>query len=181
MVVAFAGRRVDRPTTPAPRFPRENVPIVRERVREALAKHGATTIVSAAACGADLLALEAAGELGARRVVVLPWDRERFRAGSVVDRGDEWGPVYDGIVDDVTVKGDLHVLAHTDDSPATFFATNDAILDTAVELARADGRSDAVMAVVAWDGEVRGPDDVTAHFLAAARQRGLPVTQVRTL
>jgi hypothetical protein len=37
------------------------------------------------------------------------------------------------------------------------------------------------MALLAWEGAPRGPDDMTAHFGAIAEQRGLRVEQVRTL
>ena len=67
-------------------------------------------VVSSAACGADLLALEQAGGLGLRRRVVIPFDRERFRAGSVVDRPGDWGGLYDSILDAVGAQGDLVVL-----------------------------------------------------------------------
>jgi hypothetical protein len=172
---------VDPPGAATPRFPRENAPVVRDRVRAELTRCGATAIVSAAACGADLLALEAAGELGVRRVVVLPTPRDQFRAESVVDRGDEWGPVYDRIIGQVIATGDLRMLERTGEGRSAFFAANDAILDVALELSRTGGHRAPVVALVAWDGRSRGADDVTAHFADAARQRGIPITEVDTL
>ena len=180
MIVAFAGRRVDGPNAETPRFPRANVRVVRDRIRAQLEGHAAAVIVASAACGADLLALDAAGELGVRRVIVLPWDRDRFRAGSVVDRGAEWGTMFDRIVDDVANTGDLHDLGLTSNANDAYLATNEAILDSAQDLARERGDPGDVVALVAWNGQSRGPDDVTEQFLRTAQKRGLEVIEVPT-
>jgi hypothetical protein len=34
--------------------------------------------------------------------------------------------------------------------------------------------------VAVWDGEARGPDDLTALFLQHARAQGLPVREILT-
>src|SRR4051812_8410719 len=85
-VIALAGRHVDPDGTDAPRFPLENVPIVRSRIVDLLAKEHAVALVCSAACGADLIALEEAEQLGLRRRIVLPFSPERFRSTSVTDR-----------------------------------------------------------------------------------------------
>ena len=71
MIIALAGRRIDRKRAAQRVFPLENVAAVQQRVEDTLRRSGATTLVSSAACGADLVALEAAGALGIRRRVVL--------------------------------------------------------------------------------------------------------------
>ena len=70
-VVALAGRRIDAADAANPFSPRQ----VRGRSRSVAALLRAERIealVCSAACGADLIALEAAGALGLRRRVVLP-------------------------------------------------------------------------------------------------------------
>jgi hypothetical protein len=181
VVVAFAGRRVDPQEAEASRFPPRNVDLVRERIREQLQRAAATSLVSSAACGADLLALEAAGALRIERVVVLPWDRQRFRAESVVDRGDAWGPIFDRVVDEVEQAGGLRTLAPIEDSHAAFAATNEAILDLAGERAIDAGDPAAVVALVAWDGQSRGPRDLTRRFMERAKARGVQVVEVSTI
>lgn len=181
MVIAFAGRRVDAPNATDVRFPAKNVPAVRKRVLHAFEDQGATAIVSAAACGADLVALEAAGELGMRRVIVLPWDRDQFREGSVVDRGAEWGEIYDDIIDAVEAQGDLEILGYTTDDDAAYAATNEAILDAAQRVAEEEDEPDEPLAVVAWDGKSRGADDITELFMTAARRRGIEVVELSTV
>jgi len=179
MVIALAGRRVDAPKAEAARFPQENVSRVRSRIFDWLERHGVDTLVCSAACGADLLALDAAGELGIRRRIVLPFPREQFRASSVVDRGDEWGAHFDAILDVVTARGDVFVLGYRPENETAYLATNRTILELAISTGtRLDRR---VGAVVVWDGVSRGADDVTKAFQEEAHERGLTVEEISTL
>ena len=109
-VVALAGRRVDLPEAQVPRFPLENVQEVGRCVCEALYEMHAVAIVCSAACGAALVALEQAKQLGVRRRIVQPFAPERFRETSVVDRPGGWGPLYDQQVAATAAAGDLLVL-----------------------------------------------------------------------
>jgi hypothetical protein len=178
MILALAGRRVDSPDAKEPRFPPRNVETVRTRARAVLTEKGATGLVSSAACGADLIALSEAGQLGLRRRVILPFERKRFRETSVTDRPGEWGPLYDRILDAVAAAGDLMVLHNGSDDQA-YSAANRAILDEAVALAQAV--HEPAIAVLIWDGASRGDHDLTEEFGAEARRRGLAVTEVRTI
>jgi hypothetical protein len=178
MIIALAGRRVDSPDAKTPRFPLENVDLVSTRVRALLKESGATTVVSSAACGADLIALSEAGKLGLRQKVVLPFERRRFRETSVTDRPGEWGPLYDQVLDAVDAAGDLVVLQNASDDEA-YAAANGAILKEAVALAKAVNKS--AIAVLIWDGASRGDHDLTEEFGAEARDCGLAVTEVRTV
>ncbi len=178
MVIALAGRRVDAPNAEQNRFPAENTERVKQQIRDLLKSSNATALVSAAACGADILALEAAGELGLRRRVVLPYNRQTFKQSSVVDRADDWGARYDRIIAEVERQGDL-VEDDYEKDDETYFAANHDILDQAEDLAETLGQPLAVLVV--WNGESRGEDDVTAHFLEEARNRGLQVSEISTL
>src|SRR5262244_1087768 len=79
MIIALDGRRIDALDATRPRFPQQNVEIVRRRIRALLESENASILVSSAACGADLLALCEAASLGLRSRIVLPFDRETFR------------------------------------------------------------------------------------------------------
>jgi hypothetical protein len=189
-VVALAGRRVDPPEADTPRFPPENVGLVRERLRSLLEDRRAAGLVCSAACGADLVALEAAGSLGLRRRVVLPFGPERFRETSVVDRPGEWGPLYDRVIEAVTRAGDLVVLEDAGEGGAAYAAANERILDEALLLAGIAIAPDhevievvppeTALAVMVWEGRSRGDDDATERFATSARQRGLTVEEVAT-
>jgi hypothetical protein len=178
-VAALAGRRPDAPEAETERFPPRNADAVRSRIAALLRDRGVGTLVSSAACGADLLALQAAGELGLRRVVVLPFDADRFRASSVVDQSGDWGGAYDAIVADARARGDLVVLSAEGEDDEAYAAATAAILDRAVALAGGD--PSRVVAVPVWEGASRGDGDQTAAFANSARERGIAVREVRTL
>ena len=156
-----------------------NVTAVQERLHRLLVEQQAQAIVCSAACGADLLALEAAGALGIRRRIVLPYAPDRFRATSVVDRPGDWGERFDRILGAVEATGDLVVLGYTKGEEAAYLATNRTILEQATILA--EQAQQAVGAAVVWEGARRGEDDVTAAFLQEARRLGLTVWTVSTL
>lgn len=176
-VVALAGRRIDPTDAAEPRFPSASAALVGGRIRAKLTELGATTLVSSAACGADLLALAAAESLGIHRVVVLPFDAPRFRSTSVTDRpgGTEvWGPLFDEMLAPLPQK-DVIVLPRATDGDAAYAAVNEAILAEAARRATPEGE---VTAVVVWDGRERDGTDLSAQFMQLARRRGIPVTEV---
>lgn len=178
MIVALAGRRIDAPKADSKRFPAENADKVKQQIQDFFKEHNATALVSAAACGADILALEVAGELGIRRRIILPYDKKSFRASSVADRAGDWGERFDRIVAEVETHGDLVEYFYDKDQEDTYYATNHDILDEAEEVATAAKQE--LTAAVIWNGESRGDDDVTAHFLEEARRRDLNVTEIMT-
>jgi hypothetical protein len=106
---------------------------VRKRILDVLQAKGASALVSSAACGADLLALSAAGTLGLRRIVVLPFERAKFRETSVTDRPGDWASLYDTILDEVQKNGDLLVPNLKSDEEA-YVETNHVIVDEAISL-----------------------------------------------
>ena len=177
-VIALAGRRADAADATNPRFPPANAAIVKERIRTQLEHLTARALVCSAACGADLAALDAAGELGLRRRVVLPFAETRFRQTSVVDRGAEWGALFDRIVAELREHDDIITLEEAANETAAYVAANTRILDEAQATAAA--MADDVVAILVWEGESRGEGDLTEAFGQEARRRGLPVVQVLT-
>jgi len=178
VIVALAGRRVDSADAKEPRFPAPNIETVRRRIGSVLKAKGATALVSSAACGADLIALSKAGQLGLRRRVILALDRKRFRETSVTDRPGDWGPLYDQVLDSVEAAGDLVVLQdHPGDEP--YSAANTAILDEALSLGKTS--HEPVIAVLVWNGVSRDDHDLTEEFGVEARKRGLETTEILTI
>jgi hypothetical protein len=175
MVVALAGRRVDAPGAPA-RFPEDRIEAVRASIATTLRARAATGLVSAAACGADLLGLDAAATLGIARWIVLPFSPERFRETSVVDRPGDWGAQYDRQVAVARATGRLSIMAPTGAEEDVYLRANEAILDRAQAVA-GDG---SVVALMVWDGQPRGTGDVTAAFASSARERGISVEEIYT-
>ena len=101
-----------------------------------------SALISSAACGADLLALDVARHAGIRRRLILPFAIDRFRESSVVDRPGNWGPLFDGLIADATAHDDL-VILEAGDGDEAFAATNLAILDEGERLAPSSARAGA--------------------------------------
>jgi hypothetical protein len=177
MVLALSGRRIDSPGQSSS-FPQENIEIVRQRIVDLFERREVAVLVCSAACGADLLALEAAEGLGKRRRIILPYDAQSFRQTSVVDRRPDWGLSFDRLIHLAALSGDLVNLnlAETDES---YLRTNDAILEEACSLARAVNLP--VAAALVWDALSKGPVDFTESLGKSARARGLKVYEVSTL
>lgn len=94
-VIAFSGHLVDEPGRPTPRFPAALEAHVMASLREQVAALRAPVVYASAACGADLLCVEAALERDAEVNLVLPFDRDDFVRTSVAIAGDTWIPRFE--------------------------------------------------------------------------------------
>ncbi|WP_353063814.1 hypothetical protein RBB77_21530 [Tunturibacter psychrotolerans] len=173
-VIVEAGRRVDAPDAGVTRFPARNVPEVRKRINQVLRKEMPVAIVSSAACGADLLLLDAAGRMHVPRYIFLPSDTEDFRKSSVTDRPGDWGEIYTNVLQGSTVE-----VLKLPEGQEGYLETNLKLLDQAQVQAKLKRTN--VHALVIWNQESRGSDDVTAHFLEQAKRRDIPIIEVSTL
>jgi class 3 adenylate cyclase len=100
-VAVFTGHMIDRPDRIRPRFPA--LPALEEQVRtairERLEEHDILIGYSSAACGSDILFLEAVQERGGETVVVLPYERKLFCEDSVAIVPDsDWGERFERIL-----------------------------------------------------------------------------------
>lgn len=185
MVVAFAGRRIDAASSADPRFPLANVGQVERELRALLGTLPTSTLVCSAACGADLLALRVARDLGWRRRIVLPFGVVEFRKSSVVDRPGGWGVLYDSLIRDAREQDDLVIIEGHRSPHTAYTKATDRIIGEALTVAGATSAGDGIanrgLAVIAWDGKSRGNEDLTAAFADRARERGFPVVEIETL
>jgi hypothetical protein len=177
-VTALAGRPIDAEGACDRRFPPENAAAVAQRIRNMMVATASTSVVSSAERGADILALESAGELGLSRRVILPFPRERFRATSVADRGEEWGVRFDAILEGLD-KEDIVELNIEGSDDEAYAAANVRILDEATALAKAANQR--ALATVVWNGLSRGAADLTDAFRRFAVERKLETVIVPTL
>lgn len=171
-VVALAGRRVDAPDAEVSRFASTDVDLVADRLERALRDANAGLVVASAAAGADLLALRAAAGLGARRIVVLPFERDRFERTSVADRPGSWEELFRDALATATVET---LAGPFDDEDAAYAAATEEILKRALALGGAD-----TIALVVWDGTPRGDGDHTARFDRRARELGIRTVEIST-
>jgi hypothetical protein len=176
-VAALVGRRIDAPDARTPRFPLQRRAAVTRDIAQILRRDGIELLISSAACGADLAAIDAAISLDVRCGIVLPFARARFRATSVVDRPGEWGEAFDHAVAYAQTSGFVRELADGGDDDAAYARANEAIMDEA----RRAAALQPPIAIVVWEGRSRGDDDLTAHFLQLAQRAGFEQRVVQTL
>lgn len=189
MVVALAGRRVDAQDAEQVRFPLDNTDAVARRLECLFRELEPQVLVCSAACGADLLALKVARDLGVRRRIVLPFEGSRFRSTSVVDRPGEWGLLFDALYEEALDTDDLIVTSIVEDDDTAYAAATELIVQEASSLASevglqapaADRSTEERVAVVVWEGASRGDGDQTAHFAALAQGQGFRIIEVDTL
>ena len=93
---------------------------------------------------------------------------------SVTDRPGNWGELYSKVLR--TSKVEVLKLPGGQEG---YFETNLKLLDRGEMLAKQEHTS--VNALVVWNQESRGPDDVTAHFLDQAKLRRMPILEISTL
>ncbi len=177
-ILAVAGRRIDAAGAAPARFPLSQAERVSADLRRLMISTRAVAVVASAANGADLLALQTAGDLGLRRIVVLPCAASAFRSSSVADRPGDWGPLFDRIVGEVRASGSLveHELGQGADAYAR---VTEELIARVGEMAANEGLRAAAVAV--WDGASRGEGDMTAYFRRLAVERGFDLHEVGTL
>ena len=93
-VVVFSGHMTDRPSRPTPRFPAEAEGGVAAEIARQLEALNAGIGYASAACGSDILFLEAVRDRGGEVNIVLPYELDQFRHDSVNRdwAGDPAGP-----------------------------------------------------------------------------------------
>lgn len=175
-VAALAGRRVDAPSRSTPRFPAGEEGYVANKLLRRFDKEQVGQLVCSAACGADILALEAARQMGVPARIVLPFSRTLFRTVSVTDRPGDWGKRFDVLISEAESQGRLIELDFHADDPNAFSATNHRI----VREAAAAGYT-RCLAFVVWEGRSRGADDITEDFLKSALACGFEKRTVLTM
>jgi hypothetical protein len=179
MIVAFAGRRIDAQAARQHAFPLSCAAAVHQRLEALFIRDKPAALVSSAACGADLIALEVARTLSIRRRVVLPSEPAAFRESSVVDRPGNWGEIFDRTIGEVARGGDLVVKGDLPAGDEGYLAANRVIFDEAFQLASSVPGGE-VAAVVVWEGP-RPDADATREFAEEARRRGIVVLEVPTV
>lgn len=89
-VIAFSGHMIDSPGRATPRFPADIEPRVASALRETIARLGPSIGYAQAACGADILFLEALQDAGWQTQIVLPFAPSHFIKTSVSFAGEAW-------------------------------------------------------------------------------------------
>ncbi len=100
-IAVFTGHRIDEPGRQPPRFPSVMVEPVRAAISQWIREHNVRIGFCSAACGADLLFLEALQALpGSITRVVLPYAEEQFIPDSVARAGEPyWKELYHRVLE----------------------------------------------------------------------------------
>lgn len=181
MILALAGRRIDDPQEKATGFPIKNVASVRVKLRTLLSSLRPSVLVCSGSCGADLLALEVAGELGITRSMVIPFAPELFKSRSVQDRPGDWASMFDRICEKVNGEEKVLIMNYSADDNDAYRKTNIDILNRALLLSENPVDNKDVRAVIVWELMDKGDNDTSAHFKNEAVRRGLRMVEINTL
>lgn len=174
-VAVLAGRRIDAQDADGSRFPLVETEHVFHKLFRRFRQERIERLVCSAACGADILALEAAKALAIPATVVLPFASHIFRRISVTDRPGNWGERFDRLVDAARERNDLVELGFKSGDNKAFTATNHRIIQAALV-----SGLHRKLAFVVWEGRPRGGDDSTAEFLNMALSQGFEKKTILT-
>jgi tetratricopeptide (TPR) repeat protein len=175
-VLVFSGHMIDRPDRPAPRFPPDSEPAIAETVHSRLAEVRPVAVYGSAACGADILCLEAARDLGAEIHITLPFPPTEFREFSVdFPATGNWGERFDSLLeaaDSLTVTSENRASG----SASTFHYAN--IVQTGLCRLRAELLGTTTVGLAVWDGQVGDDAGGTATAVDLWQRRGMGVIRI---
>src|SRR5262245_25057310 len=176
-VVALAGRRIDHAEAVSLRFPLEKIFDVRANILECLQKIKPTSLVSSAACGADLLGLDVAENLNIHSRIVIPFGVHEFMQTYVVHRPCHslWHCRYSRLTTRASERGDLGELGISPSDKSAYSRSRKAILEEAGSLAQTR------FALIVRDGRATGPEDETRQFKDLAEAAQFNVYEIKTL
>ena len=178
-VLVYTGHMIDAPGRPVPRFDPLMEAEVSKTIRTQLQDLKPGAAYGSAACGADILCLEAVHELGGELHIVLPFPVEQFRATSVDIREDiGWGDRFERLLDVAT-----EVLVISEQPPhgckATFQYTN--LIMTGLARLRAQMMGATLRGLAVWDGSTGGEPGGTGSAVQTWRNTGLEVDHVTVI
>jgi class 3 adenylate cyclase/tetratricopeptide (TPR) repeat protein len=124
-VIAFSGHMIDHPDRASPRFPEYLEVRVAAALRERIATLGPSLGYAQAACGADILFLEAMQDAGYQTQIVLPFPASYFVETSVRFAGDGWMARFEHVI-----AGATRVVVATDEA----FHGDDVLFEHAANL-----------------------------------------------
>ena len=178
-VVVFSGHMIDRPTRPKPRFPPSNEKIIADVIRKEVERLRPAVAYASAACGADILFLEAVLEHGAKTHVFLPFPAREFRPVSVdFLPNSNWGDRFESVLeqaDAVMVASDHQAKG----SALSFHYLS--LIQIGMARLHANALETDLLALVVWDGERGDFSGGTDSFVSELTSRSNPVVRIDPL
>ncbi|HTB67658.1 MAG TPA: TRAFs-binding domain-containing protein, partial [Steroidobacteraceae bacterium] len=176
VVVVFTGHLVDAPDRTDARFPPSAEQAVFAQIKRYLGEVRAKVAFASAACGADILFLEAMLELGGEINIVLPSDTESFVQASVLPGGNEnWVERFHRVMK--AAKQVTYASRHAATEVYLAYAN---VLMFGLAKSRARGIEGQLRALAVWDGRP-GAAGGTATAIGRWRSCGQPVHAIDPL
>jgi class 3 adenylate cyclase len=173
-VVMFVGHMMDHPRRQRERFPVRLEAAVSGRIRDWLRAQNALLGYASAACGSDLLFLEAILELGGEANVVLPYDRKAFAHDSVdIIKGADWGRRFD----DVLARAQVVQASGEKVAGGVSYDYANLVLHGLAGV-RAGELETPHLALAVWDGQPGDGPGGTAATVRRWQGLGLPVARI---
>ncbi len=175
-VLVYTGHMIDAPGRAIPRFEPRMEAVVREQIRARVEAVGPVASYGSAACGADILCLEAVRELGGEIHIVLPFRVEDFRETSVELRPEgDWGKRFERLLEDAD-----EVLVVSEKPPDGMTSTYEYanLVLTGLARLRAQLLETSLQGIAIWDGQESGEPGGTASVISMWQAADLPVERV---
>jgi prophage DNA circulation protein len=173
VLLAHAGNRIDAEDRTEPRFPSARVGRVTTVIARALGDLRPSSVVSAAANGADLIVLAEAQRLAIATHVVLPLPAEAFLEASVAGSDPSWVELFCQVLDTAgTSPGSTIETLDLAAESTWYLVANGLILERARAVARPD---EAIVAMTVRPTEGETPPSATDDFARLAEDAGLTV------
>jgi class 3 adenylate cyclase/tetratricopeptide (TPR) repeat protein len=124
IVLAFSGHIIDTSDRTDIRFPASLEDNVRKEIDAYINQYHSIIAYSSAACGSDIIFLEAIQALKGQTHIVLPFKKQDFISSSVSIAGDEWFDRFNAVIKNATTVsyatregylGDIVLFAYTND------------------------------------------------------------------
>jgi class 3 adenylate cyclase/tetratricopeptide (TPR) repeat protein len=171
-LVVFSGHMIDAPDRRVPRFPPEMEDAVKQLLEKQLEAMNAGIGFASAACGSDILFLEAMLARGAAIHIVLPWPADEFVKTSVdLDGKGTWNKRFESVLGraaSIRVLGQLYMPG----SVTGFEYCNLAVNGLARIFARSLDLE--ITPLVIWDGFAGAPGG-TGSFVRYWRNQRIPL------
>lgn len=175
-VLVFTGHMIDRPGRPKPAFPPSCEPDVKKEIEKRIDAIRPVAAYGSAACGADLLCLEAVLERGGEVHVTLPFPPEEFRRTSVdIVPGGDWGRRFEAVLEaaeSVVIACETNV----EWSSSSFEYAN--LILTGMGRLRAQLLGTSLVGLAVWNGGPAAGPGGTGDAVALWKKRRVPLEHV---
>ena len=170
-VVVFAGHMIDQPGRLTPRFPNYLAPQVYEQIVDTLKRLDARIGAASAACGSDILFLEAMLKREGEINIILPFIKEEFIKTSVnLVPGTDWGSRFEAVLAQATQV--IVASENRASGNAMVYEYANLLLD-GLAILRAKMLDTELIPLVVWDGGAGDGPGGTSSLIQHWRSHGL--------